>query len=58
MSQKSVLVLDDRPATSIPLLTELESQRISVTVVGNVFEAIRRIPDINDDGMIITGFLD
>lgn len=57
MSQKSVLVLDDRQATSIPLLTELESQKISVTVVGNVFEAIRRIPDINDDGMIIKGVL-
>jgi hypothetical protein len=58
MSEKSVFVLDDRPATHIPLLPELESQEISYTVIGNLFQAIRRIPDINDDGMIIKGFLD
>jgi hypothetical protein len=58
MSEKSVFVLDDRPATNIPLLPELESRKISYTVIGNVFQAIRRIPDINDDGIIIKGFLD
>lgn len=59
MSQKSVLILDDRSWESLnPLVSALEARWIVYTVRNNVFDAIRAIPDISDDGMIIKGFLE
>ncbi len=58
MSEKNVLVLDDRSGLSLNrILSGLDARTISYTVVANVFEAIRMIPGMNYDGMIIKGFL-